>query len=358
MNATPDFHSFLVESRTTKLDENPGVWLSAGAEAGHYTPEGICAGAVYFTDLDELRADRDLRLLLGRCLRERGGLVHDLAPPPGAMPFAAAVVDLINPLPIWPWPLSVDQAFEAYRWIVETHDQHGDFASKMRAWGYLFNKNEKVRDGVWGVRPIRSMSDLKDRLQSVILLQPRGRRDVDWRRRMGLLVDGSVSVERAAFGPFADHSALGWQDEYEIGADLDRMGVGTEGVAAAVEPKPLAAEHPLFRPGLAYDRVQGLCIDVDPAVGFRMALRTTPAPEHRRAEDDYAHLVVATSRAGETFVQTLARARDAFDAVVHGKGARCDLGDVEPAVGVRLEAELASLGIAASPTAQAPAFRS
>lgn len=355
MHALPDFHSFLVESRTAKLDENTVVWLSAGAEAGHYTPQSICAGAVYFSDLEELRADRDLRLLLGRCLRERGGLVHDLAPPPGPAPFAAAVVDLINPLPIWPWPLSVDQAFAAYRWMVATHDEHGDFASKMRAWGYLFNKNGKVRDGVWGVRPIRSMSDLKDRLQSVVLLQPRGRRDVEWRRRMGLLVDGSISVDRHAFGPFADHSGLGWQDEYEIGADLDRMGVGTEGVAAAVEPKPLAAEHPLFRPGLAYDRVQGLCIDVDPTLGFRMALRTTPAPEDRRAEDDYAHLVVAASRVGETFVQTLARARDVFDAVVHGKGGCVDLGDVEPAVRRRLAAELDPFGIVVSPEAASPA---
>lgn len=354
MHALPDFHSFLVESRSAKLDENTGVWLSPAAEAGHYTPDGICEGAVYFTDLDELRADRDLRLLLGRCLRKGGGLVHDFAAPPAPMPFAAAVVDLINPLPIWPWPLSVDQAFEAYRWMVATHDEHGDFASKMRAWGYLFNKNEKARDGIWGVRPIRSMSDLKDRLQSVVLLQPRGRRDVEWRRRIGLLVDGAISVDRPAFGPFADHAALGWQDEYEIGADLDRMGFETEGAATVVEPKPLAPEHPLFRPDLVYDRVLGLCIDVDPSAGFRMALRTTPAPEQRKAEGDYAHLVVAASRGGETFVQTLARARDVFDAVVHGRGERCDLGDVEPEIRGRLETELASLGIA---TAHASAPR-
>lgn len=150
MTATPDFHSFLVESRSAKLDENPSPWLCAAAEVGDYTPESICVGAVYFTDLEELRADRDLRLLLGRCLRTSGGLVRDLDPSPHPLPFEAAVVDLVNPLQTWPWPLSVDQAFEAYRWLVTTHDEHGDFASKMRAWGYLFNKNEKVRDGVWG----------------------------------------------------------------------------------------------------------------------------------------------------------------------------------------------------------------
>ncbi|MDE4914840.1 hypothetical protein [Methylobacterium sp. 092160098-2] len=346
MHAQPDFHSFMIATRAARLDDNPEAWMAHEAEAGDYTPEEICAGAVYYSDLAGMRADRDLRLLLGRCLRAGGGLVRNLDPDMRPKPFRAAVVDLINPLPSWPWPLSVDQAFEAYRWMVETHEEHGDMASKMRAWGYLFNRNETVRDGVWGVRPIRSMADLKERLQSVVLLPPRGRRDVEWRRRIDLLVDRSLLVGRPASGPFADHRDLGWGDEYEIGADLDRMGVGTEGVQTAFEPKPVPEDHPAYDPARRYDRVLGLRIDVDPSAGFRMALRTTTVPEQSRGPEDYAHLVVAASRPGETFVRTLARARDVFDAVVHGMGDSCDLGDLDPASLAHLAGEIGALGIA------------
>lgn len=346
MHAHPDFHSFMIETRAARLDENPEAWLAHAAEAGDYTPEEICAGAVYFSDLAGMRADRDLRLLLGRCLRAGGGLVRNLDPDMRPNSFRAAVVDLVNPLPSWPWPLSVDQAFEAYRWMVETHEEHGDMASKMRAWGYLFNKNETIRDGVWGVRPIRSMADLKERLQSVVLLPPRGRRDVEWRRRTDLLVDRSLVVDRPAFGPFADHRGLGWGDEYEIATDLDRMGIGTEGEQAAFEPKPVPVDHPAYDPARRYDRVLGLRIDVDPSAGFRMALRTTTVPEQSRGAEDYVHLVVAASRPGETFVRTLARARDVFDALVHGRGESCDLGDVDPAARAHIDAELGMLRIA------------
>jgi hypothetical protein len=57
-------------------------------------------------------------------------------------------------------------------------------------------------------------------------------------------------------------------------------------------------------------------------------------------------VVVAANRTEETFVQTLARGRDVFNAVVRGRGGRCDLGDLDPEPRAHIPAELAMLGIA------------
>ncbi|MFC6047085.1 hypothetical protein ACFPYM_04465 [Methylobacterium hispanicum] len=120
-----------------------------------------------------------------------------------------------------------------------------------------------------------------------------------------------------SFKPFAGAPHLGWRSEQAIHEDLKRMFEGTAGTRMAVD---LNSVHEDCR------TLHGLRISVGSEYGFAIAVRY--GDTHPKDWGSSWDVTIARTREGETFLQTLARARDVFDCFVHGQANEPDLGDI------------------------------
>lgn len=245
---------------------------------------------------------------------------RSVKPPLRRRSFEAPLIELLRPFGYWPQPLSIEQAFELFRWMVATGASKPEYTSQLQ-WGragvpeLLSSSSGLSHDRV---EPIVSIEDLRRRFHMAILARPQSRGQELWRQEHDIGPTSVVNVPSPTFKPFAGAPHLGWRSEQTIHDDLKRMFEGSAGTQMVVS---LNSQHEGCR------TLHGVRISVHPEYGFGIAIRygDTHPTDWGSSWDE----PIARTREGETFLQTLARARDVFDCLVHGHANECDLGDMQ-----------------------------
>jgi hypothetical protein len=225
--------------------------------------------------------------------------------------FELNLIELVRPPSYWPYPYSIEQAFQTLRWMITT----GDGFQDPGRWGSsgvreILSASSGV--GLSGVAPIRSLEDLRQRFHYAILANG-GKSVVQWREEFDIRVGGRVTIPFAVHKD-AHHSAV-FQSQAHVGEELKRM----------LQPKPGQS----MKVSLNYVHhdartLHNVEIHVS-KTGFKFVLWFGDAPK----SEMHSHWdeTLAASREGETFLQTFARARDNFDLLV--KGVRPSHADLE-----------------------------
>lgn len=240
-------------------------------------------------------------------------------PPVRLKSFKAPLIELLRPDGYWPQPLSTEQAFELLRWMATTGASKPEYTSRLQ-WGRagiheLLTGGSGLSRGL--IEPIASLEDLRRRFHFAILSRAASAGQERWRSDFGIGPVGVVTVRQPTFKPFAPIPHLGWSSEQAIMEDIERLTTGSAGVQMAVD---LNGVHDDCR------TLHGVRIAVDAEYGFALSIRygDTAPGAHGSSWD----VLIAHSRADESFLQTFARARDVFDCLVHGHVNGCDLGDM------------------------------
>lgn len=231
--------------------------------------------------------------------------------------FRVPLIELVRPDSFWPYPITVEMAFETLRWMVETGSKP---EYDRQQWGKCAVEELLNGGSVRGcsrIDPIKSLADLRKRFHYAVLLRPESQEQIDWRKDNGIDVNSTVTVKAPVYMAFEGAKHLGMDSEAAIIDQLDAVLDGGRGVDMAVSLNP---SHPTLR---CVERVE---IAIHPAHGFSFFL----AYGHRVEEkmrSSWSDLIAHT-RPGETFLDTFARARDAFECLVHGKANNADLEDM------------------------------
>ncbi len=237
--------------------------------------------------------------------------------------FSIPLIELLRPDSYWPQPLSIEQAFEAMRWMVETGDDKR-YSSHLR-WGIagvaeLLNGAGALSQ--YQLDPIASLADLRKRFHLAVLARPQSEGQVLWREEIGISVDSVITIKRATYRPFEGARHLGWSSEFDIQKSLTEVCTGSRGKPMAIS---LNSSHPRCR------SFHDVSVAIGKFSGFSFLLRYGEDPSKRGAS--YWTKCIARSRSGESFLDTFARARDVFDCLVLGKTSDCDLAELEPPLG-------------------------
>jgi hypothetical protein len=216
--------------------------------------------------------------------------------------FDLNLIELVRPPSYWPHPYSVEQAFQAFRWMIKT----GDTYREPGRWG-----SSGVREvlsassgvGLSGVAPIKSLEDLRQRFHYALLADG-GKAVEQWRDDHGVRVGGRVTIPYAVHSD--GHNSPAFTSPSNVKQELDRM----------LEPGP--GQTMKMSLNCVHHDVRTLH-SVEVRVfegGFKFVLWYGDAPK----SELHSHWdeTIAASREGETFLQTFARARENFDLVVNG----------------------------------------
>lgn len=232
--------------------------------------------------------------------------------------FTIPLIELVRPDSFWPQPLSIERAFELMRWMVDVGGSKYDTPQR---WGTcsvsdLLGATSGI--GHTSMLPIKSLDDLRRRFHYAILARPSSEGQERWREDNGIGPAGVIKVIRPTYRPFDGASHLCWRSEGDIQDALAAMLTGSTGKRMAVS---LNSVHK--------DSVNWLhCVDIEicrnSGFWFNITYGCDPA---ERGASRWSE-VIAQSRDGESFLDTMARARDVFDLLVHGKVNDADVADL------------------------------
>jgi hypothetical protein len=229
--------------------------------------------------------------------------------------FDVDLVESVRPDGYWPYPYSIEQAFETMRHMVATGSNH-DYDSRGQ-WGRTGVRELLHGRGVVNanVPPVRSLQDLRDMFHRAILARPDSDGQAKWRLDHGIRPEGAVRVPHAVYKPMSGCAAHGYPSEAAVKDALAAVQTGHAGKAMAVS---LNGYHPKLK------TLHGVDVQVRPT-GFVFVLRYgEPCDKHLGSSWDNT---IAETRTGESFLDTFARAKGVFDLLVLGVPNGCDLWD-------------------------------
>lgn len=221
--------------------------------------------------------------------------------------FDLDIIELVRPDGYWPNPYSIEQAFQTFRWMAVT----GKDYTKPGRWGSsgvreLLSMSSGVN--LSSISGITSIEDLRRRFQYAVL--GKGNEAItSWRNDHRVHVGEKVTIPYAVHKPYNfGSSSAPFNSEANIQEELNRMLKPADDQTMKVS---LNYVHHWVR------NLHGVQIHAgDKGFVFDIWYGTAPKSTGR-----YSHWndTLARSREGETFLQTLGRARDNFDLFVHGK---------------------------------------
>jgi hypothetical protein len=227
--------------------------------------------------------------------------------------FNVDLIELLRPEDTyWPHPYTIEQAFEVFRKMVAT----GSSYTTPGRWGDVGVKAllsaTSANDDTY-VTPITSLPDLRKRIHYALLGRARSAAMIQWRIDHRMTPEARIQVRAPVHQPFESTSELGWESEAAIRHTLDGMLTKVRGQVLKV---PLNYVH------LGMRTVQGVCIHVS-AKGFLFSLEYGDICEDGRDGSRWRS-TLAHSRPDETFLDTLARARDVLTVILTGQHRPCD----------------------------------
>lgn len=249
-------------------------------------------------------------------MRERA-FQPTVARPSRKRSFNITLIDLVRPECYWPQPLTIEQAFELFRWMVKT----GDGYSTKERWGTrsvfdLLGATSGI--GHSTILPVRSLADLRTRFHYAILGRAMCEGQAKWREDFRISPLETLTIRVPTYRPFEGAAHLGWNSEAEIQKGLVALCDGSHGKRMAVS---LNCVHK--------DKVNWLhhvSIGVSPT-GFSFNLTYGEKPIENRGVSQWNDCI-ARGRPGESFLDTMARARDVFDCLVNGTDNGADCADL------------------------------
>lgn len=232
--------------------------------------------------------------------------------------FKTDLIELLRPDSYWPQPLTVERAFELMRWMISTGDQK--YTSSLR-WGYA-GVAELLTDGgglsIQQMKPIQSLEDLRHRLHHAILARPQSEGQIKWREDHNINVNATITVKHPTYAAFDGASHLGWRSEGDIIKALDAM------LRPAVDRRMAASLNCVHKETVNW--FHHVRIGIGEKRGFRFLLTYGERPSSPGAScwtDE-----IAVSRAGESFLDTMARARDVMALIIDGQANQADVEDM------------------------------
>ena len=245
---------------------------------------------------------------------------------PRRRPFAVDPVDLLRPSRHWSWPgvagLSIEQAFEAMAEIVRRAHLPG-YVEQMQ-WGSL-SPFEQI-DGGSGTSshratPIRSLTQMREMFHHAYLGRPRCAAQRRWTQEQGIRLGVPLAITVRTYREHVSLTQIGFENEEAVRGTLARMLGGRDGEglswgtdAGSRMAVSLNGCHPYCR------TLHGVEVHVGKKGRFRFVMSYGDAPVGRGSSWE---VTIARSRPGESFLDTLARARDVHDLLVHGKAFPC-----------------------------------
>ncbi len=226
----------------------------------------------------------------------------------------------MRPDPTWPYPYTIEQAFETLLAILETAAR-GDYETSLH-WhsvgpeSLIGGHNGGLRGSV---DPIASLGDFQHRFHRLLLGRPQGEGQTRWREEQGIAVGRTFAVSRPAYRPFVGMPYLGFQSEAAIRAAIQGLFTTPVDTPMAVGLNPF---HPDCRSFHSFD----IALSKSGQFSFRITYGTPKATESLYSSWTET---VARTRPGESFLDTFTRARAAFKVLVHGRPGPCDLADLD-----------------------------
>ena len=232
--------------------------------------------------------------------------------------FSIDLIELLRPDTFWPQPLTVERAFELMRWMVSTGGEQ--YTSALR-WGYA-GVAELLTDGgglsIREMKPIESLDDLRRRFHRAVLARPISDGQIRWREDNNINVNATIVVKRPTYAAFKGASHLGWRSEGDIIKELDAMLLPAKSRRMAVSLNCVHKE--------TVNWLHHIRVGIGEKRGFRFLLTYGEDP-HERCASRWTD-EIAVSRDGESFLDTMARARDVIKLLVDGHGNQADVEDM------------------------------
>lgn len=208
-------------------------------------------------------------------------------------------VDLVRPDSYWPYPYTIEQAFEIFRWMVRT----GQPFERAENWGYagpveLLSGSPSIRS-MSCVKPIESLDDLRRRFHFALLSACVTRGMREWRDAERVNVNSHRIISFPYHTPF--QGAEDWRCEADIIKALTNLLIGARGRKLAVS---LNSVHPSVR------MCKGVKICVGRGTQFRFIMEYG---DSLKAFESHWFHELARSEGGEPFLMTLRRAIESLD---------------------------------------------
>lgn len=221
--------------------------------------------------------------------------------------FNVSFIDFIRPDSFWPYPYSIEQAFQTFRWMVETGNEYRGQAGRYSAQNgvrELLSKKPSCLE-FRAVSPITSLDDLRERFHYAILSN-HGHPTVDqWRNDFDVLPTGKATIRSEIYRDAAPHPVF--NGHRSVDRTLKSM------FEPPINQKMAVALNSIHRENAI--QLHNVHVSVRPG-GFSFELNYGDA---RRNEISSQWTVcLARSQKDETFIDTLARADINFNAFVHG----------------------------------------
>ena len=223
--------------------------------------------------------------------------------------FEVRPIELLRPNPsYWPYPLSIEQVFEAMAGIVRLACLPG-YRSHLQwgSWGPL----EQITGGGLSddrTPTVKSLEHLRAMFHNLYLGRDNCEGTRRWRDDHGIRFEGPARIPVQTYREFVALGQIGFACENAVRTTVERLATGDAGAKMAVS---LNGSHPGCR------TLHGTHASFTRQGRFRFTL--TFGNRHPSEQGSSWSDTVAVSRKGETFLDTLARARDVHDVLVHGK---------------------------------------
>ncbi len=232
--------------------------------------------------------------------------------------FSVKLVEFVRPDSFWPNPYSLEQAFCTLQHFVRTgadpqYQSQGQWG-RSGPWE-LMNGSGVVSSP--GLNAITGISGLRDVFHRALLARAVSDGQAQWRRDHRIDVTQSLVIPQRVYRPFDGAKHLGLSCEADIHRRLEEMfGKADAGKPMAISLNSVHTDVRTFH---------GMSVKVT-SNGFLFSLKYGDChpSEFGSAWED----ILAMSRTGETFVDTLDRAYRVYRCIVHGEANNCDAGDM------------------------------
>lgn len=232
--------------------------------------------------------------------------------------FSVKLIEFVRPDSYWPSPYTLEQAFCTLQHFVRTGAEPQ--YQTPGQWGRsgpleLMNGSGVVSSP--GLNAITSIAGLREVFHRALLARPVSDGQVDWRRDHKIDVSQSLVIPQRVYRPFDGARHLDLSCEADIHKRLEAMfGKDDAGKQMAIS---LNSVHNDVR------TLHGMSVKVT-SNGFLFSLKY--GDRHPTEFGSAWEEILAMSRTGETFVDTLDRAYRVYRCLVHGEANNCDAGDM------------------------------
>ncbi len=226
--------------------------------------------------------------------------------------FSVDLTEFLRPDGAWPARYTLEQTFQTFRRFVET----GSGYTSQERWGKVGVKallSATSANDSTDVDEITSIEDLRKRFHYALLGHARSPAMAQWRKDHRIAPGERIQVRHPVHAPFQGARYLGWSSEAAIRDTLDHMTLKVRGQTLQL---PLNYVH------LGIRTAQRVKIRVHKA-GFWFSL-DFGIIDAKGVDDSGWNQTLAWTKDNETFLETLARARDVLHVMLTGEHRDCD----------------------------------